>query len=67
MKEEPFIRFPDQNRTYRMLAKEIKLLHPEYRGMHIVEQLKALGLYEKFQNAETPHSLPFTFSYYEAA
>lgn len=65
MKEDPFIRFPDQNRTFQQLAKEIRLLHPECCGLHIFEQLKALKLYDSFQMAETPHSLPYSFSDYD--
>lgn len=62
---QPCISFPDQDLSYQQLAKEIRLLHPQYRGLHIFEQLMALKLYDKFQMARTRYPLPYSFSEYE--
>ncbi len=46
------------------IAMAIERLHPKLVGEHIFEQLVALGLYEEFQKADTPCTLPYSFSEY---
>ncbi len=43
------------------IARAIATLHPHLRGMHIDEQVEALGLLEVFQTCDSPVPLPFTF------
>ena len=48
--------------TYEEVAKSVEVVAPHLVGAHIFQQLESLGLLQRFQNGETPHSLPYSFS-----
>ena len=64
--EDQFFRGPDGTKyMYQKIGEEIANDHPDLVGVHIFEQLDAVGLRPVFERGTTPYILPYSFSPFE--